>query len=158
MPFESKKQMRWMYANHPEMAKRWSKHTKNIKNLPEKKDNSEEKKAYALVDQYLMEEIVKQAVNMAVNKSNTSTGTPVNKPLSVKTPISKIPTSTGSNQYGANLQQAVKTKVQQMQQPAPGAPPVKSAFLSKLAAGPQQGGAPTGNFFHLPNSRNLQQL
>lgn len=24
MPFKSKKQMKWMYANKPEMAKKWS--------------------------------------------------------------------------------------------------------------------------------------
>lgn len=37
MPFKSKSQMRWMYATHPEMAKRWEKETKNEKRLPEKK-------------------------------------------------------------------------------------------------------------------------
>jgi hypothetical protein len=152
MPFESKSQMRWMFANHPEMAKRWAKHTKNTKSLPEKKD-SEEKKAYALVDQYLMGEIVKQAVNMAMGKGNTPNKSPISKPLNVKTTGTSAPTNTGSNQYGSNLQQAVKTKVQQMQQPAPNTSPVKSAFLSKLAAGPQQGGTPSGNFFyHLTTS------
>jgi hypothetical protein len=125
MPFQSKSQMRWMFANHPSMAKRWAKHTEDAKGLPEKKKDSEEKKAYALVDQYLMGEIVKQAVNIATSK-----------PLNVKTTGNSTPTNTGSSQYGANLQQAVKTKVQQMQQPASNASPVKSAFLSKLAAPP----------------------
>lgn len=37
MPFKSKAQMRWMFANHPKMAKKWAKHTKNAKNLPDKK-------------------------------------------------------------------------------------------------------------------------
>lgn len=36
MPFKSKAQMGWMFANHPEMAKRWAEHTPNIKRLPEK--------------------------------------------------------------------------------------------------------------------------
>ena len=36
MPFVSQAQRRWMYANHPKMAKRWEKHTPN-KNLPERK-------------------------------------------------------------------------------------------------------------------------
>jgi hypothetical protein len=37
MPFKSKAQMHWMFAEHPEMAKKWAKHTPNIKKLPEKK-------------------------------------------------------------------------------------------------------------------------
>lgn len=37
MPFESKSQQRWMFANEPAMAKRWASHTPNIKSLPEKK-------------------------------------------------------------------------------------------------------------------------
>lgn len=35
MPFKSEAQRRWMYANHPEMAKRWSEHTPKGKKLPE---------------------------------------------------------------------------------------------------------------------------
>jgi hypothetical protein len=27
MPFRSKSQEKWMYANHPEMARKWSEHT-----------------------------------------------------------------------------------------------------------------------------------
>lgn len=34
MPFKSKAQQKWMFANKPEMAKRWAKETKNIKKLP----------------------------------------------------------------------------------------------------------------------------
>lgn len=36
MPFESKAQRRWMYANKPRMAKRWEKHTPKGTKLPEK--------------------------------------------------------------------------------------------------------------------------
>ena len=36
MPFKSKAQERWMFSQHPEMAKRWAKETPNIKGLPEK--------------------------------------------------------------------------------------------------------------------------
>ncbi len=36
MPFKSKAQRRWMYANKPEMAKKWEKHTPKSKKLPEK--------------------------------------------------------------------------------------------------------------------------
>jgi len=36
MPFESESQRRWMYANKPEMAKKWEAHTPKGKDLPEK--------------------------------------------------------------------------------------------------------------------------
>ena len=36
MPFRSKAQRGWMYATHPEMAKRWEKETPKGKKLPEK--------------------------------------------------------------------------------------------------------------------------
>lgn len=36
MPFKSESQRRWMYANKPEMAKRWEKETPKEKPLPEK--------------------------------------------------------------------------------------------------------------------------
>lgn len=40
MPFVSKKQARWMFANKPEMAKEWANKTNSIKKLPlfKKKD------------------------------------------------------------------------------------------------------------------------
>ena len=34
MPFKSQAQRKWMYENHPEMAKRWEKHTPKGKKLP----------------------------------------------------------------------------------------------------------------------------
>jgi len=34
-PFKSEAQRRWMFANHPEIAKRWAKHTPKGKHLPE---------------------------------------------------------------------------------------------------------------------------
>jgi hypothetical protein len=34
MPFVSKAQARFMYANHPDIAKRWEDMTGSIKNLP----------------------------------------------------------------------------------------------------------------------------
>jgi hypothetical protein len=33
MPIKSKAQQKWMFANKPEMAKRWAKETPNIKKL-----------------------------------------------------------------------------------------------------------------------------
>jgi hypothetical protein len=36
MPFKSKAEARWMFANKPAMAKRWAKETPSIKKLPEK--------------------------------------------------------------------------------------------------------------------------
>ena len=37
MPFESKAQRRWMYANKPKMAKKWEEHTPKGRKLPERK-------------------------------------------------------------------------------------------------------------------------
>jgi hypothetical protein len=43
MPFKSKAQMRWMFANHPKMAKEWAAETPNEKALPEKKGKTAKK-------------------------------------------------------------------------------------------------------------------
>lgn len=38
MPFASKHQMRWMFANKPKMAKEWvKKYDQDLRKLPEKK-------------------------------------------------------------------------------------------------------------------------
>lgn len=34
MPFKSKAQAKWMFANKPKMAKEWAEETPNIKKLP----------------------------------------------------------------------------------------------------------------------------
>lgn len=34
MPFKSKQQMKFMFATHPKMAKKWANETKSIKKLP----------------------------------------------------------------------------------------------------------------------------
>jgi hypothetical protein len=36
MPFRSQQQKKWMWANHPKMAKRWSAHTPKGKKLPDR--------------------------------------------------------------------------------------------------------------------------
>ena len=36
MPFKSKSQRRWMYANDPKMARQWEEHTSKGTKLPEK--------------------------------------------------------------------------------------------------------------------------
>jgi len=36
MPFKSKAQQRFMFAQHPDVAKRWAKKTSNMARLPEK--------------------------------------------------------------------------------------------------------------------------
>jgi hypothetical protein len=36
MPFRSKSQQKWMFANKPKMAKQWAKETPNINALPDK--------------------------------------------------------------------------------------------------------------------------
>lgn len=137
MPFKSKKQMRWMYANHPEMAKRWSEHTENIKALPEKVEGEEKpktkkqevKEAMAVLGQSLFDEVIKQAINGPLASTPT---TP--KPAIAPKPVQPtngplVPTA----QYGANLQQNVKNTATQL---TGARPPVKAAFLRKLAEGP----------------------
>jgi hypothetical protein len=37
MPFKSKSQAKFMFKNHPQMAKEWASKTPSIKKLPEKK-------------------------------------------------------------------------------------------------------------------------
>lgn len=37
MPFKSKAQAKWMFANKPKMAKEWASETPSIKSLPKKK-------------------------------------------------------------------------------------------------------------------------
>jgi hypothetical protein len=49
MPFKSKAQQRWMFANHPEMAKRWADHTPDIKKLPETVEDTEKQSAITAV-------------------------------------------------------------------------------------------------------------
>ena len=44
MPFESKAQMRWMFATHPEMAKKWAQHTPDMKHLPNRLGKSLKKR------------------------------------------------------------------------------------------------------------------
>lgn len=38
MPFKSKAQMRYMFSQHPEMAKEWAEHTPKNKKLPNRKN------------------------------------------------------------------------------------------------------------------------
>jgi len=41
MPFKSQRQRRFMYARHPEIAKRWRKESGPQRGLPERTDRSE---------------------------------------------------------------------------------------------------------------------
>ena len=46
MPFQSKKQAAWMYANKPKMAKEWASHTPSIKTLPLRKKKKKKNGKY----------------------------------------------------------------------------------------------------------------
>ena len=64
MPFRSKAQRRFMYSQHPEMAKRWEKHTPD-KSLPEKITDSspkETKEKTAMSKNLLAAVLVKNAM------------------------------------------------------------------------------------------------
>lgn len=57
MPFKSKKQQKWMFIHHPEMAKEWAEETKDFSKLPEKvkkQKKSKKKKASELIDSILV--------------------------------------------------------------------------------------------------------
>lgn len=45
MPFRSLRQMRWMFANRPTMARRWAEHTPDISSLPERAGSGSEAKS-----------------------------------------------------------------------------------------------------------------
>lgn len=47
MPFKSSSQKGWMYANEPEMAKRWQKETPKGKKLPKKVSKSGNKNKFS---------------------------------------------------------------------------------------------------------------
>lgn len=51
MPFRSKSQMRWMYANKPKMAESWSKHTSNPDDLPERSNARKKAKASKIAEE-----------------------------------------------------------------------------------------------------------
>ena len=47
MPFKSQAQARWMFANKPQMAQKWARHTPNIRRLPQRLvENAALKKAF----------------------------------------------------------------------------------------------------------------
>jgi hypothetical protein len=58
MPFKSEAQRKWMYANHPEMAKEWSEHTPKGTKLPE---HVKHKKADMNTEQAYINGFVKRA-------------------------------------------------------------------------------------------------
>ena len=45
MPFKSKAQVKFLYSNHPKIAKEFAEHTPSIKALPEKKSRRKTKEA-----------------------------------------------------------------------------------------------------------------
>ena len=45
MPFKSKAQARYMFSQHPKIAKEFAEHTPSIKALPEKKSKRKTKEA-----------------------------------------------------------------------------------------------------------------
>ena len=74
MPFTSKKQMKWMFANKPRMAKRWAEHTPDISSLPEQSEaagtpkDSKEKEATSLGTR------LAQSLSVSAGEKNSATG------------------------------------------------------------------------------------
>lgn len=50
MPFRSEAQKGWMFANHPDMAKRWATHAPDMKNLPEHVGTKKSKRGFKTID------------------------------------------------------------------------------------------------------------
>ena len=121
-----------MFANDPEMAKSWAAHTKNMKSLPEEKGEDKEASARQKAGASLLE----KAANMLANRINKPkvplpSAVNPNPPTAGIKPVQQNPLTPATQQYGANAQQAVQQKAQQLgQQATP-----KMAFLRKLAAG-----------------------
>ena len=56
MPFTSESQRKWMWANKPEMAKKWEAHTPKGKKLPEhvKKASKELASSFSKIAKFIM--------------------------------------------------------------------------------------------------------
>jgi len=73
MPFRSQAQRKWMFSQHPEMAKRWAKHTPDIKKLPEHV-SQKEKAAFvrSFVSTFLSKVAMTPDISQALVKLATS--------------------------------------------------------------------------------------
>ena len=49
MPFKSEAQRKWMYANHPDMAKEWESHTPKGEKLPKRKKRRRKRRSKSVV-------------------------------------------------------------------------------------------------------------
>lgn len=121
-----------MYANHPEMAKRWSKHTENIKSLPEKKKEEEKTAEQKALLFKLAAEMLSKRISNNLKVPLPSAINPKRPSLAIK-PVQQNPLISNGLQYGANGQAAVQQKANQIAQQQ--AQPQKVAFLKKLAQG-----------------------
>ena len=63
MPFKSEAQRKWMYANEPEMAKKWEEHTKN-KNLPKRSKKKKKMKKVKREKKTLIDNKISDALNL----------------------------------------------------------------------------------------------
>lgn len=79
MPFKSEAQRRWMYANHPRMAREWSAHTPKGAELPEKvkkayQDGEEEQNKSSFLEDYLKatagHKLVDSGLSHLIRKNN----------------------------------------------------------------------------------------
>ena len=88
MPFESKKQQRYMFSQHPRIAKRWADYTPDIKTLPEEKMGKTASE--------IAELLLKRATDGKGNPFNTLTTTRPSKdstmdPPSFESTVSSLP-------------------------------------------------------------------
>ncbi len=147
MPFKSKKQMKWMFANHPEMAKRWADHTPSISKLPEKKEKSEEEKKAIFIEKTIVHGLAKiaaQSFNSVQPVKTPRLSTVSNKNININKNIQPPASSAntvvpkdGTNQYGSNYFDSIRQRAEEAKQPQQ-----KQGFISKLSQYGGRGMAP----------------
>ncbi len=135
MPFKSKDQRKFMYAKHPKIAKRWSKHTPKGKKLPEKVN---EESFDSLVNEYMKMYLFENYP--AMSQSNSGQVDPARMSTNNVDPTAGMPVV---NPQGGNPQAFQKVKPNKVQQPQ--APKIDPNFYNQLKAA------------HDPNNPNQQQ-
>lgn len=123
MPFVSSAQRKWMYANHPAMAKRWSEHTPKGAKLPEHVSKDHEKKALA------------EKVAAALQNVQLVPGAPPVKRLPVP---DQAPAPQQGQPVGQPAGPGANGVPQQAQAQIPAAPTAKDALTSQQVQRPIQ--------------------
>lgn len=105
MPFKSKQQRKWMYANDPEMAARWEKHTPDDTKLPEKVQNKKKKQTKKALDvskAHRMLFFIRLASDMDYNRKFLEVKQPIN--ILFFTKLTKLVAPEAEGEEKSNIQ------------------------------------------------------